>query len=494
MVPLFDLVASLGDEVVRVHGEGAAAVSGVAYDSRAVRPGDMFIAVEGFKSDGHQYLEQALAAGASALVVRDPSRAPRTDHPIVEVRDTRRALALCSAAFHGWPGRALTMIGVTGTNGKTTTSILIEGILSHAGRRPGLIGTMFNRIGGQTKEAKNTTPESLDLQRLLARMRDAGHDCVSMEVSSHGLALERVAGCAFDVGVFTNLTQDHLDFHADLDEYFRAKRMLFESLGRDNPKSAPRGAVINADDPRCEEVRAVTSVPVMTYGINNPADLRATDIRHTPNGVAFRLHTTEGSREALLRLSGLFNVYNALAALGAALTLQIPLEVALDGLRLAAPVRGRFETVRAGQDFTVIVDYAHTPNGLENILKGAREVTEGRVLVVFGCGGDRDPKKRPIMGEIATRLADEVVVTSDNPRSEAPEAILAQISAGAPGATVIEDRRTAIGHAIGRAAAGDTVVIAGKGHETYQILKDKTIDFDDAEEARIALRARLEGG
>jgi len=487
-MPLLNLLEPLTGEVRAVHGEaGSAFITGIAYDSRKVRPGNLFVAVEGFTTDGHAHLPQALSAGAAAVVVRDVERVPSRPVPVVEVKDTRRALALLSASFFGFPGRELTMVGVTGTNGKTTTSILIESILKHAGKSPGLIGTMYARVAGETRDASNTTPESLDLQRLLAEMRDVGHDSVVMEVSSHGLALDRVLGCAFDVGVFTNLTQDHLDFHRTLEEYYRAKRLLFEGLGVDNPKKGPRGAVVNADDARARDLQRACTVPVLTYGIKNDADLRATEIEHRQGGTTLRV----GERRLSLKLSGLFNVYNALAALGAAQALGIDADVACQALEAAPPVRGRFETVDAGQDFTVIVDYAHTPDGLENILRSARDITAGRLHVVFGCGGDRDATKRPLMGRLAADLADRVIVTSDNPRTEDPKAILGQVEAGVRAAggscQVIEDRREAIREALTSAGSGDTVVIAGKGHETYQILGARTVHFDDAEEARLAL-------
>ena len=488
LVTLHPAASQLGSEAALTP------IRGVAHDSRAVGAGDLFVAVEGFKVDGHQYLATAIAAGAAALAVRDMARVPAgCTLPVLEVRSTRRALALLSAASLGWPGRELAMVGVTGTNGKTTTTILIEGILAHAGMNPGLVGTMFNRIAGQAEESKNTTPESLELQRLLARMRDAGHDSLVMEVSSHGLALERTTGCAFDVGVFTNLTQDHLDFHADMEDYFLAKRRLFDTLGLDNPKPGRKGAVLNADDPCTPRIAEVCQVPVWTYGLAEHAAVRATSVEHLPSGVGFELAWPGGSAPVRLRLCGLFNVYNALAAFTTALALGVEPSTALEGLQQAPPVRGRFETVDAGQAFRVLVDYAHTPDGLENILHAARAITPGRVLVVFGCGGDRDNRKRPIMGELATRLADRAFVTSDNPRSEPPAQILEQVAAGAARGSapfvVIEDRRSAIAAAIAEATPGDTVVIAGKGHETYQILADRTIDFDDVAEARLALEA-----
>jgi UDP-N-acetylmuramoyl-L-alanyl-D-glutamate--2,6-diaminopimelate ligase len=500
MIHLSTLLDALGELLVEVQGASHdTQIGSIAYDSRQVSAGSLFVAVEGFKSDGHAYLGQALSQGAAAVVVRQRDRVPLDCRAvIIEVRDTRRALALLSAASVGWPGKQLTMVGITGTNGKTTTTILVEGILQAAGRSPGLMGTMFNRVGGVAEEARNTTPESLDLQLLLARMREVGHDSVVMEVSSHGLALDRTVGCAFDVGVFTNLTQDHLDFHKDMEDYFGAKRRLFDDLGVGNPKPGPRGAVINLDDAYGPRVLKACTVPTWTYGLSEQAQVQASAVEHLPSGVRFALSWPGGTRRVHLRLCGLFNVYNALAAFATALALEIPAQAALDYLEQASPVRGRFETVHATQPFRVLVDYAHTPDGLDNVLRAARAITQGRLLVVFGCGGDRDNRKRPIMGELATTLADQVVITSDNPRSEPPEQILAQVAQGAAlGAApyeVITDRRTAIEAALRAARPTDTVVIAGKGHETYQILADRTIDFDDVQVAHQALEQLGYGG
>jgi UDP-N-acetylmuramoyl-L-alanyl-D-glutamate--2,6-diaminopimelate ligase len=497
---LSQIHAALGDLVTNVRHERDVDISGVAYDSRQVAAGTLFVAIEGFKTDGHRFVPQAVAAGAAALIVNDTSSlAQDPGVPTLRVTNSRRALAVAGAAFYNWPAHQLRMFGVTGTNGKTTTTFLIESILRQAGRKPGLIGTMVTQIGGVVTDSRNTTPESLDLQQMLAGMRAAGQDCAVMEVSSHGLALDRVAACPFDVAVFTNLTQDHLDFHKDMDDYFNAKRILFATLGHDNPKPGPLCAVANADDERCDQLRAsvMADIPFISYGLSVDADLRASDIEHRPDGTRFMLHSKWGERQVKLQLSGLFNVYNALAAIGAALGDGIDLDRALLALEETAPVRGRFQTVRCGQPYAVVVDYAHTPDGLENILKAARDITTGRVLVVFGCGGDRDRTKRPKMGAIAANLADEVFVTSDNPRTEEPAGILAEIMVGVENysakAHVEVDRRTAIAAALAAARPGDTVVIAGKGHETYQILKDRTIHFDDVEVATEILEQAVAG-
>ena len=496
MTSLSHLLAPLREQVIAVQGpvDESAPIMGITGDSRRVVPGGLFVAVEGFRTDGHRYLAQALEKGATVLVVQrlDEARQVCGERPvsIVQVRDSRRALALCSAAFFGFPAHALSMVGVTGTNGKTTTTVLVESILKAHGRSPGLIGTMYTRVGGVERPAANTTPESVDLQALLAEMRDVGHDSVVMEVSSHGLALDRVLGCAFDVAVFTNLTQDHLDFHGDMESYFQAKLGLFASLGRSVGTISTPVAVLNADDPWTPRIPAVLApgVRMLTYGTSQDADIRAVDVEHRPQGVAFELKTPAGCVAMQLQLSGQFNVYNALAAAGAALALEVPLAVVAEALQEAPPVRGRFEAVRAGQDFLVVVDYAHTPDGLENVLRAAREITRGRVIVVFGCGGDRDRTKRPLMGALAAALADVAIVTSDNPRSEEPAAILRDITTGWPGSAsapiVVEDRREAIACALREARSGDAVVIAGKGHETYQIVGNRTLAFDDVEVAR----------
>lgn len=485
---LLDLLAPIKDDIRATRGPDPhdVNVTGIAYDSRRVKPGSVFVAVPGFQTDGHRFIGPALGAGATACLVERFDEAPaRDDVTLVCVGNARRALALCSAGMFNWPGHALDMIGVTGTNGKTTTTFLVEAMLAGAGRKPGLIGTIQTKIGGEVRDAKNTTPESLDLQQLLAEMRDKGHDSVVMEVSSHALVLDRVAGCRFAVGIFTNLTQDHLDFHGDMQHYLEAKQLLFKSL------DTAAWAIINADDPYGEKMREVTSALVFTYGIDAAADIRASDLKYDGNGTQFRLTTPHGFADVKMQLSGRFNVYNALAACGAALALGIPLERIVHTLERVPPVRGRFETVREGQPFSVVVDYAHTPDGLENILRAAREITRGRLIAVFGCGGDRDKTKRPKMGAIVSELADVAYVTSDNPRTEDPQAILNDIVAGMPGTpTVIADRRAAIEAAISAAQPDDCVVIAGKGHETYQILKDKTIHFDDVEVAREILQSK----
>ena len=478
-------------------------VSGVAYDSRTVVPGDLFVCIEGLKQDGHVFAKDAVAGGAVAVVAREGRPLGEGGRglgvPVIRVRDTREALALVSSAFFGHPSKKMRVIGVTGTNGKTTTTYLTRAVLSAAGRTVGLIGTVENVVGTRTLPVVRTTPEAPDLQRLFSDMVDCGSSHVVMEASSHALDLKRVAGTEFDIGVFTNLTQDHLDYHRTMESYFQAKAKLFAGLGRTyhgSPKPGRKAAVVNVDDPVGERLVRLTDVPVVTYGMSETAAVRATDVSIGLTGTSYRAITPAGEVRLALKLLGRFNVYNSLAAMSVGLVEDVPLDVIAGALESSRGVPGRFELVDEGQDFAVVVDYAHTPDGLKNVLESAREVSEGRVIVVFGCGGDRDRLKRPIMGDIAARLADFVIITSDNPRSEDPEAIVREIErgvVGVPGATyaVCVDRREAIQRAVTEAGRGDVVVIAGKGHETYQIFKDRTVQFDDREVARDSLRSLL---
>ncbi|MCG8401715.1 MAG: UDP-N-acetylmuramoyl-L-alanyl-D-glutamate--2,6-diaminopimelate ligase, partial [Firmicutes bacterium] len=409
--------------------------------------------------------------------------------------DTRRLLSVLSARFYGHPARSMRMVGVTGTNGKTTTTNLIETIYRAHGVKTGLIGTIQNRIGSRLLPVEHTTPESADLQRLLAEMAGEGVRAVTMEVSSHALALHRVDQCEYDIAVFTNLTQDHLDFHGDMENYLAAKLLLFTGLGRNTHKPGPKFAVVNADDPAADRVKAACSVPVVTYGIERPADISARNVRITTRGVSFTADAGGQCVDLDLKLTARFNVYNALAALSAGVGDNIPLDTVKAALEEVPGVPGRFELVDRGQDFAVVVDYAHTPDGLENVLSTAREVAAGRVITVFGCGGDRDPTKRPGMGEIAARLSDLAVVTSDNPRTEDPHRIIEDILPGVRGVRdadylVLSDRRQAIARAIQGAGPGDVVVIAGKGHENYQIVGERRLHFDDREEAAAVLTRR----
>jgi UDP-N-acetylmuramoyl-L-alanyl-D-glutamate--2,6-diaminopimelate ligase len=462
-------------------------VAHVTHDSRAVVPGSMFVAIRGLAADGNQFVEAALRKGAAVVV---SEAAARPGAPWVRVPDAREALAVFSAAALGDPARSLQLVGVTGTNGKTTTAYLIDAALRAHGQRVGLLGTVQYRIGDRVAEAVRTTPEASDLQALFKEMVDARCSHAVLEVSSHSLALKRVHGCAFQVAVFTNLTRDHLDFHGDMNSYFAAKRILFDSLLR-----ADGHAILNADDDRAAGLAATTRGRVWMYGIDQAADLRARDVALSLDGTRFHVDSPAGSFEIRTPLLGRFNVQNLLAAFGAALALGVPPETAILGLASLPGVPGRLERVAAGQDFTVVVDYAHTDDALKNLLETVRELGPRRMITVFGCGGDRDKTKRPLMGAVASRLSDVVVVTSDNPRSEPPEAILEEIQRGMNGSRgarrhVVMDRREAIGRALEMAAPGDAVVIAGKGHEAYQVLRDRTIPFDDRQVARDVL-ARL---
>jgi UDP-N-acetylmuramoyl-L-alanyl-D-glutamate--2,6-diaminopimelate ligase len=479
---LADLAAAAGGEV-----RGAAWVTGVAYDSRRVRPGDLFCAVRGFRTDGHRYVADARARGAVAALVEDWEAVP-ADLPAIRVPNSRVAMASVAAAFWDHPSRHLWTIGVTGTNGKTTTTHLIRTILEAGGMPTGLTGTVHTLVGAEEWPVERTTPEAPDLQATLARMVERGMRAVVMEVSSHALALARVDGVLYDVGVFTNLTQDHLDFHADFEAYFAAKARLFERL----PGSAQKGpvaAVLNADDLWAGRLVGLTRAPVLTYGLGGTADARAEDIRLEDTGTAFRAILPDGAAVPVrIPLAGRFNVANALAALTVGHLAGIDPERMAAALAGMSGVPGRFERIDCGQPFAVVVDYAHSPDGIQNVLRAAREVTRGRVVVVFGAGGDRDRTKRPLMGRAAGAVADLVVLTSDNPRSEDPLAILADIEAGVRETTaeylVEPDRREAIRRAFAGAAPGDIVLILGKGHETYQIFRDRTIHFDDREVSR----------
>ena len=482
-VALEDLIAPLGELYVEATGDRWTRITGVQYDSRKVGDGDLFFCVPGAKHDGHDHAAEAVAAGAVALIAERPTG---TGVPELFVTDVRRAMPLVSATAFANPAADLLMIGVTGTNGKTTTAYLIESILRAAGHKSGLIGTIETRIGDERRHGVRTTPESVDLQRLLAEMRDAGVDAVAMEVTSHALVLNRVDGIRYSAAAFTNLTQDHLDFHDGMEDYFAAKVSLFD--GRRSEKGA-----INLDDPYGRRVMDEAVTPSLGFGTTEEADIRATDVELGPTGSAFTLTGPSGEVRIKTALVGPFNVSNCLAAAAAALQAGVPLEAVEEGTRDLVAVPGRFESVDAGQSFAVIVDYAHTPDSLHNVLSAARRVAavrNGRVIVAFGCGGDRDRGKRPLMGIVAAKLADFVIVTSDNPRSENPEAIVGEIVEGVvtertdgPDATLV-DRREAIGRALEEAKPEDVVVIAGKGHETGQEFADRTIPFDDRVVAR----------
>jgi UDP-N-acetylmuramoyl-L-alanyl-D-glutamate--2,6-diaminopimelate ligase len=461
-------------------------ITGLAYDTRAVTAGTLFFCVPGFTRDGHEFAPEAIARGAVALVVERPLN---LGVPEIRVPSVRAAMAPAAAAFYGDPTKTLQTIGVTGTNGKTTTAFLVHALLE-ADRRPtGLLGTVKSVIAGAERPVERTTPEAIDLQRTFREMLDGGDVACAMEVSSHALDLHRADAIHFAVAIFTNLTQDHLDFHGTMEAYFEAKRRLFTN-GR------ARHAVVNADDPYGARLAKETP-DAITFAVENDATYRARDVSTDLTGSRFTVCGPDGITELRSPLPGLFNVYNVLGALAAVRALGVSAEVARAAIETAPSVPGRFEPVDAGQDFAVLVDYAHTPDSLENVLRAARGLVTGtagaRVHVVFGCGGDRDRGKRPLMGEIATRLADRVIVTSDNPRSEDPEAIIEEILVGTgPDAEHDADRRAAIHTAIAGARPDDVVVIAGKGHEQGQEFEGgRKIPFDDITVARETLAAVL---
>lgn len=466
-------------------------ISGIVYHSDAVHPGNLFAAIRGFVHDGHEYAAEAVGRGAAAVLVDHPLH----DLPATQiiVPDTRGALAELAAAFYGHPSQHVWLCGVTGTNGKTTTTHLIDAVLRAAGHRSAVIGTIGVLAEGAPVEfhmTTSTTPEAPDLQRLLADLRSSAVDHVVMEVTSHALELARVASCRFRAAVFTNLTQDHLDLHGDLARYGQTKARLFGMVEPDGV------SVVNADDPASATMAAQSRARVVTYGIESAAEVRATDLTFAPNGTRCTIRWPGGARRVALRLPGPFNVANALAAFAVGLAQGADPAIIGPALESVAGVAGRCEVVDEGQPFAVLVDYAHTPDSLEKILKLAEQISSGRRIVVFGCGGERDRTKRPIMGRIGTRLADFAIFTSDNPRGEDPEAIIRDIEQGVDGAANFEslvDRRAAIERALAIARPGDILVIAGKGHETYQVLSDRVEAFDDRAIAREVLRARYRG-
>lgn len=465
--------------------------TGVAYDSRRVVPGMVFVAIPGLKADGLQYVSQAIASGAAAIVAEQPAPAP-APVPWVVVTSARLALALLSAEFFDHPSRAMRVVGITGTNGKTTTSYLTAAIFEAAGLQCGLMGTVTYRIGGRSMDATRTTPEAPELQSFMRRMVTEGCGACVMEVSSHALSLRRVDGMQFAARVFTNLTRDHLDFHSNMEDYFAAKRRLFEM----EPADAP--SIVNVDDPRAQALIDISPRPV-TYGINKPADVSSGPLAMTLEGLQFEARLPQGTVRIRSRLVGRPNVYNILAAAATAASLDVPLEAIEKGIRQLPGVPGRFELASTrDDDVTVIVDYAHTDDALRNLLETARPLAEQRLITVFGAGGDRDRTKRPLMGMVAARLSDVVIITSDNPRGEDALRIIEEVKRGADAETrqssaevlTVVDRHDAILQAITRAAKGDVVLIAGKGHEKYQEIAGRTLPFDDVAVAREGLEAR----
>jgi UDP-N-acetylmuramoyl-L-alanyl-D-glutamate--2,6-diaminopimelate ligase len=467
--------------------------TGVEYDSRNAKPGSVFVALPGQKADGAAFAPQALASGAAAIV-SERSRPENVVAPWIAVGNARLALAYLAAEFFGHPSRRMQVVGITGTNGKTTTSYLLQSIFEAAGTRCGLMGTVTYRIGDRQIAATRTTPEAPDVQRLMRQMLDAGCGACVMEVSSHALAMHRVDGIHFAAGVFTNLTRDHLDFHEDMESYFAAKRRLFEILPADAP------TVINVDDPRGVSLVDAAQRPV-TYAINREADVTPGPLSFGLDGLSFDARTPQGVARVESKLVGKPNVYNILAAVATAAALGVGTSAIEKGLQALAGVPGRFELVSsAGDDITVVVDYAHTDDALRNLLETARPLASRRLITVFGAGGDRDRTKRPLMGMVAARLSDVVVITSDNPRTEDPLRIIEEVKLGAEPETrqgnaeviALPDRREAILHSIDRASTGDVVLIAGKGHEKYQEVGGRVTPFDDVAVAHEALEARRE--
>lgn len=474
-------------EIIRYTGDLDKEIEGITYDSRQVKKNCLFICIKGQVSDGHDYIDNAIENGATALLVDRPVE--KEDITVIQVENTRKAMPIIGANFYGHPSEKLKLIGVTGTNGKTTTTYMIRSILNEAKRKSGLIGTISIDFGNVEIESSRTTPESIDLQRIFNQMVSQGMEYGVMEVSSHSLEFGRVDQCIFQIGVFTNLTQDHLDFHGNLDNYRKAKEKLFYKTKKAN--------IINIDD---ENGRLIyknikhLNVPLLTYGIEEKADIMAKDIEINDNGIRFRLITPSYETMIVSSIPGKFSVYNVLAAASVAYAEGIDKDIIAKGIEELKYVPGRSEVLQIDKPYKVIIDYAHTPDGLENILKAIKHYAKGKIITVFGCGGDRDKTKRPIMGEIAGRLSDFVVITSDNPRSENPLDIINQIEEGIKPTkcpyVCIENRKDAIKHAMTMAKDSDIILLAGKGHETYQIFKDKTIDFDE----RVIVRELIQEG
>ncbi|KMO85924.1 UDP-N-acetylmuramoylalanyl-D-glutamate--2,6-diaminopimelate ligase [Megasphaera cerevisiae DSM 20462] len=484
--------------IYNIDGSADIAITGISSDSRNVEKGYLFICISGVHVDGAEFAGQAVEKGAAAVLTTKHLNLPEGAVQIM-VPDIHHALEDMVPYFYDYPGKKMRMIGVTGTNGKTTTTHIIAHILRAAGYHVGVIGTIHALIDDEELPIHNTTPDIIELQHFLSLMQQQGMTHVVMEVSSHALALNRVAGIEYDTAVFTNLTQDHLDFHKTMENYVAAKAKLFQSLSRDEQVKNNKTAIVNIDDPWSGSILKACQCKVLTYGVEKDADLKGSDLKVELKKSSFDVCGPFGSVHLNMHITGLFNVYNTLAAIGAAHAEGVNTETIDKAIQTFHSVPGRFELVEAGQDFAIVVDYSHTPDSLEKALLTARAMHPNRILAVFGCGGDRDRTKRPIMGRIAAEHADIPIVTSDNPRSEDPDAIVAEVEAGVkkgirPGQhhEVIADRRSAIRRAVELAQAGDIIVIAGKGHETYQILKSGTIHFDDREEARNAVLALKE--
>jgi UDP-N-acetylmuramoyl-L-alanyl-D-glutamate--2,6-diaminopimelate ligase len=468
-----------------IKGDTKKEITNIAYDSRQVKSGYMFICIKGFNTDGHKHIDEAIANGAKSILLEKLPDSYDDDVTYIKVEDTREGMSLIAASFFNYPLNDLKLIGVTGTNGKTTTTYLIKSILDEAGYKTGLIGTIKNIVGEKSLPATRTTPKSLDIYRLFNKMRNDNVEFAIMEVSSHALDLKRVYGMKFNIGVFTNISQDHLDYHKSIDSYLEVKSKLFNQVEQGGY------SIVNVDDSKSDKIIEENNGVLFTYSIDEPSDLKASNVKIRPDGVTFQLLNVLDTIN--LNMAGLFNIYNALAAYGVGRVLGISDLLLKKGLEKVNGVAGRFELIKEGQDFSLIVDYAHTPDGMENVLKTVRDITQNKIIIVFGCGGDRDKGKRPLMGKVGVNYADISVLTSDNPRSEVPNSIINDIEEGIRELSednsyiVISDRKKAIYHAVNQAESGDVVVIFGKGHETYQVFKEKTVHFDDREIARKAI-------
>ncbi len=484
---LTDVLAKLPGAVVTGNPESKI-VNDLTIDSRTVQPGSLFICLVGVHTDGHAYVQKAAAQGAAAVLVEKDVTVPEGT-VVIRVPSTQEAMINLAPWFYDYPARKMRMVGVTGTNGKTTTTNILRTLLTANGHKVGLIGTINVMIGDEVRVSHNTTPDVVDLQKILYEMQTKGCDYVVMEVSSHALALDRVAGIEYDTAVLTNITEDHLDFHKTMENYREAKALLFTKFMAGSKPN--KTSVFNMDDPSSAIILPRVKTKVLTYGKGKDNDVYPIRFTIGAKSMDLELHTPVGDMKLNLHITGEFNVYNVMGTICAAIAEGLTRDELIQGLDDFGGVPGRFQLIEAGQPFTVVVDYAHTPDGLENVLKTARQITKGRLWCIFGCGGDRDRKKRPIMGKLAVELSDVPVVTTDNPRSEDPEAIIADIEEGMKGSEAagkeihkITDRKDAIEFAISHAAPEDVIMIAGKGHENYQILKDRTIHFDDGEVVR----------
>ncbi len=466
-------------------------ISSIVMDSRKVIEGSLFFCIKGYTVDGHQFAKDAVANGAVAII---SEKHMALSVPVIVVPDTMRAMAILADVFYEQPTHKLHLIGVTGTNGKTTTTHIIESIFQSHQQKTGMIGTIYMKMGNETFPVKNTTPDALTLQESFHQMVENKVNTVVMEVSSHALHMGRVFGCDFDVAVFTNLSQDHLDYHKTMEEYQFAKSLLFSSLGNTYNLSKPKYAVLNADDASSDFFRRATAAQVITYGIKESADIMAKNVVTTAKGTSFELMYDDKCIPIQLKLVGEFSVYNVLAAIAASYVSDIPMETILPVVEQITGVPGRFEAIEGGQDFTVIVDYAHTPDSLENVLKTTKQLSQNQIYCIVGCGGDRDRTKRPLMAAVAVNYANKAIFTSDNPRSEDPLQIFNDMRSGVVSDRpyeIVEDRKMAIYKAIEMAKTGDVVLIAGKGHETYQVIGEKVHEFDDRKIALEAIHAKI---